>query len=247
MSSPRTVAFVTCAAHPDLTPDDRLAAAALPAHGVAVDAVCWDDAGVDWRRYGAVVVRSTWDYHVRLSAFLGWIDRLDALGAPLWNQADILRWNTDKHYLERFAGGPLRPPGTQFLTRGSQVDLAATLEQRGWSRAVIKPAVSADGHSTERTSLGTAVVDQPVLEAMVARGDVVLQELVAEIETEGELSLMFFSGVFSHAVRKRPRPGDFRVQGALAGRSPPPTRRWKRSMRREHCWRPTRPATCTRA
>ena len=90
----------------------------------------------------------------------------------------------------------------------------------------MKPAISADGFSTERTSRDRAPRDQAALDAMLARGDVVIQPLVPEIRTNGEISLMFFGGVFSHAVSKRPQAGEFRVQERLGGQiartDPPP-------------------------
>ena len=51
--------------------------------GVRADAVCWDDPAADWLAYGAVVLRSTWDYHHRVAEFHAWIDRLEAMGARL--------------------------------------------------------------------------------------------------------------------------------------------------------------------
>ena len=82
-----TVAFVTYSGVPDLTADDRLAVDALATLGVGTDAVSWDDPNVDWQRYDAVVLRSTWDYYLRLAEFVAWIDRLEALGAPVVESA----------------------------------------------------------------------------------------------------------------------------------------------------------------
>jgi glutathione synthase/RimK-type ligase-like ATP-grasp enzyme len=216
-SGPR-VAFVTYRGLPELNDDDRRAATAVADLGLRVDAVCWDDPDVQWLAYAAVVVRTTWDYHHRAGEFHAWIDRLDALGARLWNPPRILRWNTDKRYLTRVEHPYLRPPPTAILYRGSAVDLRRLLESRGWDESVIKPTISADGFSTERTSLDRALSDQPLLGAMLARGDVLIQPLVPEIRTAGEISMMFFGGAFSHAVIKQPQTGEFRVQERLGGR-----------------------------
>jgi glutathione synthase/RimK-type ligase-like ATP-grasp enzyme len=220
-----TVAFVTHRGLPDLTADDRLAAAALVSLGLRTDAVCWDDPAVDWLAYGAVVLRSTWDYHHRVAEFRAWIDRMDALGTRLWNPSRILRWNTDKRYLARLSHPHLSPPPTEILERASTANLRALIEAHGWDEAVMKPAISADGFSTERTSRARAGSDQAVLDTMLARGDVIIQRLVPEIRSHGEISMMFFSGVFSHAVSKRPKAGEFRVQERLGGmitRTDPP-------------------------
>jgi glutathione synthase/RimK-type ligase-like ATP-grasp enzyme len=226
LNSDAAVAFVTYQGLPDLNADDRRAADALARLGLRTDAVRWDDPAVDWLGYGAVVLRSTWDYYRRVAEFHAWIDRMEAIGARLWNPPPVLRWNTDKRYLARMSDPHLSPPPTVILDRGSAVDLRALLEARGLDEAVMKPAISADGFSTERTSLAEAASNQAALETMLARGDVVMQPLVPEIRTGGEISMMFFGGIFSHAVSKRPQAGEFRVQERLGGkiaRTDPPS------------------------
>ena len=121
MSSEPRIAFVTYRDLPDLNADDRLAAAALLRLGLRTEAVCWDDPDVDWLAYRAVVLRSTWDYHHRLVEFHDWIDRMQQIGAALWNPPYVLRWNTDKRYLARLAHPHLSPPPTEILDRKSVV------------------------------------------------------------------------------------------------------------------------------
>ena len=226
MNSEARVAFVTYRDLPGLSADDRRAAAALEALGTRVDAVCWDDPDVDWLGYGAVVLRSTWDYHHRAAEFHAWIDRMETSGARLWNPPAMLRWNTDKRYLTRLSQPHLSPPPTLVVERGAAVDLRAVLDAHGWDEAVLKPVISADGFSTERASRAEVASVQPMLDELIARGDVVIQQLVPEVRTNGEISLMFFGGVFSHAVSKRPKTGEFRVQerfgGMIARTDPPP-------------------------
>jgi glutathione synthase/RimK-type ligase-like ATP-grasp enzyme len=217
LSSAPIVAFVTWSGRSDLAADDRLAASALADLGVRTDAVCWDDPRADWLRYDAVVLRSTWDYHHRVAEFRAWIDRMEMLGARVWNRPDTLRWNMDKRYLSDLSCPHLAPPPTAFFAQGSRMDLAAFLDARGWDEAVMKPTISADGFATERTSRALAAADQAAVDAMIARSDVMIQRLVPEIRTNGELSLMFFGGSFSHAVRKQPQSGEFRVQERLGG------------------------------
>jgi glutathione synthase/RimK-type ligase-like ATP-grasp enzyme len=218
LSSAARIAFVTYEGLPELNADDRRAAVALEDLGLRAEAVRWDDPRVDWLGYGAVVLRSTWDYHRRIDEFHAWIDRMEAIGTRLWNPPRVLRWNADKRYLARIAHPSLAPPPTAMLERGSVVNLPALLRERGWSEAVLKPAISADGFSTEGTSLDRAASDQGVLDDMLGRGDVIVQRLVPEIRTNGEISMMFFSSVFSHAVSKRPQAGEFRVQERLGGK-----------------------------
>ena len=102
--------------------------------------MCWDDADVDWLRYGAVVLRSTWDYHHRIAEFTrGWIDRLEAIGARLWNPPRILRWNTDKRYLARLSHPRPQPAADRASSiAGRRGASQALLEAHGWDEAVIE-------------------------------------------------------------------------------------------------------------
>jgi hypothetical protein len=215
VDSPRA-ALATCAERPELTRDDTLLARALQRRGVATVPRPWD-ATVDWGGFSAVVLRSTWDYHLRIDAFHSWLDRLDASRVPVLNPTRIVRWNSHKGYLRdlRDRGVPILP--TLWLGRGEQRTLENVLDETGWSEAVVKPAVSASAHDTWRTSRARADQDQAAFDAQLLAGDVLVQELAPEIASEGEWSLVFFGPVWSHAVLKRPAPGDFRVQEELGG------------------------------
>jgi glutathione synthase/RimK-type ligase-like ATP-grasp enzyme len=215
-TTPERAAFVTWRGLPALSADDRLAAAALERHGVAVEAVSWDDPAVDWVGYSAVVVRSTWDYHRRPLEFQRWIERLEHSGAPLWNPPALLRWNLDKRYLGELAQLGIAVVPTRTVRRGSGATLAGTLDEAGWGEVVVKPAISASAHETWRSSPTRARSDARRFSALLESGDVLVQPYQPAIE-EGEWSLCFFGGRFSHAVLKRPRPGEFRVQAELGG------------------------------
>lgn len=199
------IALVTCARIPELTDDDRLLATALGELGVETRAVVWDDPSVDWAAFDAVVIRSTWDYHRRIDEFLAWLDRLDACGANVWNPVPVLRWNTNKSYLRDL--DVARVP-TVFVPAGG--DTSVAMQANGWRRAVVKPAVSA-------TAFETYVVE----EGGVAVRDVLVQPFLEEVVRDGEWSLLFLGGAFSHAVLKRAGAGDFRVQSDFGGTAEP--------------------------
>ena len=215
----KTVALVTYAAFPDLAPDDRLLRDVLLRRGIGAQAVVWDNRDARWGGFDAIVIRSTWDYHLRHAEFLGWIDRIASSGAQVWNPPAVLRWNADKTYLRDLAsrGAPVVP--TQWVEPGAKVSLTELLTYQGWDRAVMKPAISASAHETWRVTLGRDRADEAKFRSLVARGRVLVQPYVREVETEGEWSLIFLGGRFSHAVVKQPAPGDFRVQVELGGRA----------------------------
>ena len=211
------IAFVTHARLPGLSADDLLAVEELRRRGVEVEPTVWDDPAVRWSAYDRVVIRSCWDYHRRLDEFLGWLDRMERERISLWNPAAVVRGNVDKAYLVDLAAAGLSVVPTVRLERGSAVDLAALLEERGWSEAVVKPSVSASAFRTGRIGRGAAAPAQGELNELLASSGALIQPFLAEIQTGGEWSLVFLGGEYSHAVRKRPRTGDFRVQQELGG------------------------------
>ena len=219
------VALATSRDVPDLTADDRRLAAALRRRGARAEAAVWDDAAVDWPRFDRVVIRSCWDYHLAPERFLAWVAAREADGTSLWNPPALLRGNVHKSYLERLAADGAAVVPTRWLRRGAAAALADVLAAEGWSEAVVKPAVSASAFRTFVVGRGAARQRQRDLDALLAERDVLVQPLVAEVVSGGEWSLVFLPDGFSHAVLKRPRAGDFRVQsefGASTAAAPPP-------------------------
>ena len=212
------VALATCEAVPELVPDDRLLIPALQALGIGARPAVWDDRSVSWREYDAVVIRSCWDYHLKVDRFEAWTRGLEAEGIPLWNPPAILRWNARKTYLRELAGRGVTIVPTRFLEGPHGPTLDEVLDEAGWSEAVVKPVVSASAHETWRARRGRPA-DAERFAALVARMPVMVQPFVEEIAREGEWSLCFFGERFSHAVLKRPRAGDFRVQAEHGGRA----------------------------
>jgi len=220
------IAFATFAKLPELTLDDQIAVAALATRGVEAVPLIWDDPEVAWADFDAVLLRSTWDYHHKVDSFTAWLDRLDALGVPLWNPPDIVRWNMDKFYLSDLLELGFAVTPSVWLPRGAQVQLAALLDEKGWADVVVKPTISAAADNTQRVMRGALDGAQADLEKLLSASGVVVQPLMKAVQTQGEWSLMFFGKQYSHAVLKKPAVGDFRVQehlgGSLAAGEPPP-------------------------
>ena len=212
------IALATYAKLPTLNDDDRLLVPALAALGVTAVPAVWDSSDVCWDELQGVLIRSSWDYHLRAPEFLAWIARLERAGVTVWNPGDLLRWNHHKRYLRDLAaGGGVATVPTRWLARGDEVDLPTLLADAGWREAVVKPAVSASAFGTWRTSTASASGDQARLDQMLSAGDVMVQPLLPEVSDAGEWSLLFLGRRFSHAVLKRPAPGDYRVQWEFGG------------------------------
>ena len=213
------LAFATCRRLPELAADDRLAAEALRRRGAVVDPLLWDAPHVDGAGFDAVIVRSVWDYHLRPVEFLGWVETLERTRTLLLNPPAVLRWNHHKSYLRDLAARGVATVPTVWLERGAEADLGGLLADRGWAEAVVKPAISASAHETWLTSRSRFGTDEGRLRGLLLAGDALVQPMVPEVRSRGEWSLIFLGGEFSHAMLKRPRDGDFRVQEELGGRA----------------------------
>lgn len=212
-----SIAFVTYRELPHLTSEDQWLCSSLQREDVQTHAVIWNDPNVGWNSYDAVVVRSCWDYHLHPTAFSAWLTTLERLQVPLWNPVSILRWNLHKRYLRDLQAQGVAIPPTCWLERGSHADLGMLFADYGWEEAVIKPAISATAYQTWRTTRAQAKHDQPHFAACVQQADMLVQQFMEPVVTDGEWSLIFFQKQYSHTVRKKAKAGDFRVQDDFGG------------------------------
>jgi glutathione synthase/RimK-type ligase-like ATP-grasp enzyme len=221
------VALVTCEALPSLYADEQELPARFSDAGVDAAPVVWSDAGAAWSRYDAVVLRSTWDYFQRIDEFTRWLDRLEHDGVRLYNPVPLVRWNFDKRYLAELQTRGVRIAPALFFDAGARVDLPSLLRDHGWAEAIVKPAVSGGAYRTHRFVAADAANVQRELDEILRTTGALVQPFLEEIARDGEWSVFFFDGVFSHAVIKQPAAGDFRVQAQFGGThrpaEPPPS------------------------
>lgn len=216
---PTTIALATCREYPTLLTDDLPVVAGLSAAGVRAEAALWDGEA-DWGRYDAVLLRSVWDYYRHAAAFSAWLDRLDRLGVPCWNPTHLVRWNLDKRYLRDLEACGVATVPTLWLDRTlapAPAEAVARILDTGWAEVVVKPTVSAGAWNTLRLGREQVAEQAEHLAALRVASGLMVQPFLPEVVSQGEHSLLFFDGVFSHAVLKRPRVGDFRVQWTHGG------------------------------
>jgi glutathione synthase/RimK-type ligase-like ATP-grasp enzyme len=221
-----SVALATSRDLRDLWAGDRLFLEELRRRDVHAEPVIWDDDSAEWSAWDCVVIRSCWDYHLKVDRFRAWIDRLEGMRVPLINPPDVLRWNIHKGYLLEVARAGARIPPTRIVAQGDRRPLGVIVRDAGWTASVIKPAISASGQSTRLIDRDPTTDDERAYAEMVAAGDVLLQAYVPEVRTHGEGSFVFFEGRYSHAVLKVAAPGEFRVHiewgGTVEDVPPPP-------------------------
>ena len=189
-------------------------AEALKAAGLSVEPRPWTDVG-DLAGIDAVLPLVAWGYHLRFAEWLALLDRMEQPGAPsMLNPPALLRWNSDKSYLAGLASAGVPTVASRTV---DALDQSALDEARAafGDELVVKPLVSASADDTFRIGPNDPI---PV---SVRGKRMLVQPFMPSIASQGEYSLMLFGGTFSHAIVKRPRPGDFRVQPHLGGSEAP--------------------------
>jgi glutathione synthase/RimK-type ligase-like ATP-grasp enzyme len=177
--------------------------------GLEVEARDWAEAR-DLAGFDLVLPLLVWGYPFAPRQWAAAIDRWEGEGVRLRNPASVLRWNADKIYLERLAGRGAPVVPTRHYDRLSETLLEEAALAFGTDRLVAKPRISSSAWQTIRWSPGSPLAGGPEGAAMV-------QPYLPEIERSGEVSMIYFGGDFSHAISKRPQPGDFRVQPEFDG------------------------------
>jgi glutathione synthase/RimK-type ligase-like ATP-grasp enzyme len=207
------IALVTAAVMPKPDPESGLVIDALRDLGLAAEMRVWD-APYDWARAPLVVSRTPWDYFGRPAQFLAWAEAVAAC-TTLVNPLAVLSWNAHKSYLVDLdrRGVPVVP--TAVVAHGAgEPERAGAL--RCFEEVVIKPAISGGARGALRTSAGHEEAAAHV-RSLSAVGDVLVQPFMSAVQERGESSLIYFDGTFSHAVRKLPAEGDFRVHEHYGG------------------------------
>jgi glutathione synthase/RimK-type ligase-like ATP-grasp enzyme len=198
----------------------ELILAAGAERGIAFDVVAWDEPGLETRGYDAAVIRTTWDYHERPEQFVSTLESFARSGLPVFNSPDVVRWNMRKTYLKELGPSAIE---TIWADKADAVTIAQAFDTLGAAEIVVKPQVGAGSIRTVRLKKNAwsdaDLIDAPLGEAMI-------QPYLQTIETEGERSLFWFGGKYSHAIRKVPHNGSWLAnipgQTKFVAEIPPP-------------------------
>ncbi len=209
MRSRAQVFLATCADSPSGGADTARLASRLRDMGLGVSVAAWDDPGIPWDDASLVVIRSVWDYHLARGRFLRWARAIPSIQNPY----RVVEWNTDKRYLLDLAVRvPVIP--TRVLADPAWAQVERALDDLDVEEGVVKPAVGLDGRGVRRVQRGTP-------DERGRTGHWLVQPLLPEAASEGEISLVFIEGVHIHSVLRRPPRHDSRAQERLGGRVEP--------------------------
>ena len=177
--------------------------------GVTIEPVFWQDDGTDWSRFSAVLPLLAWNYPQATETFLKRLDEIEAAGTSLFNDGDVIRANMDKGYLAELARRGAPVPSTLAVEACSPEVILASFDTLNADEIIIKPRIGAGAWRQARLKRGEPVPSADVLPPAAA----LIQPFLPAVTEEGELSLLYFGGRFSHALIKRPKAGDYRTQG----------------------------------
>jgi len=208
------IALVTASHMPKPDLDSGLLVEELARIGVHAAIMPWDDT-VQWADVPLVVVRTPWDYSRRFEAFMEWAGRVDR-ATRLLNPFPLVRWNGHKSYmLDLDAKGVPIVPTTLFRANDLRApERLSTITAA--SEIVVKPAIGAGANGAMKARKDDPALARHLAEILQSK-DALAQPFVPGVAESGEVSLVYFGGRYSHAIRKRPANGDFRVQDQHGG------------------------------
>lgn len=185
--------------------------------GWSVEKISWRKANVDWNKFNAVIVRSTWDYQTDHLKFLKVLEEIDQSNAHLENSLSILKWNMNKLYLRDLEQKEIPVPPTIWEKHFAAEESEKYFDLLNTDEIIIKPNISGNADDTFRLKRYDLKKFLPELKYFFNNREFMVQSFMSNIIDEGEYSLFNFGGQFSHAILKKPKEKDFRVQEEHGG------------------------------
>ena len=213
----KNIALLTCKDLPELIESDRKLIPLFEKEGYKAEPVIWNDELIKWEKYDALIFRNIWDYFLYESEFDFWLEQIDKLNLMSFNPIKVIQKNKHKFYLKEMKDAGINIIPSVFIPKTSHFDLKDFISESSWNQIILKPAVSAGSYMTELFELKDVEKINNKIKTIAADREWILQEFMPEIQTEGELSFIFFNKSFSHSVIKKPKTGDFRIQSQFGG------------------------------
>ncbi|MET0570813.1 MAG: hypothetical protein ABWZ79_05270 [Pedobacter agri] len=162
--------------------------------GLHIEKVIWDDPDVNWEHFQLAVLKSPWDYFDRINEFHKWLDHLETKEVKLLNPIDVVRWNTNKHYLKEIEATGLAVTPSVFISKNDQFLLNDFFEQFNSKKLIVKPCVSGGAKNTFKVTDENVEEINNQLQVLVKEEDFIVQPFLSEIIENGEWSFIFFNG-----------------------------------------------------
>ncbi len=212
----KKIGFLTCSRFPDLYGQDQQLLEVFKSSGYAAFPIVWDDPNFDPEEWQCLIFRNTWDYFEKKGAFLDFMKRMAERNVLTFNPLSVIQKNLHKFYLQELEEAGVQIVPTLFVPAGSTADLVLLIPQ-SWKKVVVKPAFSAGAYETRTYDSDAFVQINDDYQELLKREDLLVQQFMEEILSQGEVSIVYFDKKFSHSVQKLPKAGDFRVQSLFGG------------------------------
>lgn len=196
--------------------EDYMLFHALERKGLKVHRTNWDNPNFDWTTTEYIIFRTIWDYFERYNEFSPWLEDV-CTKTKLINDKSLIYWNIDKHYLGDLSNAGVRIPNTEFIEIGDERTLSEIVQNLNWKEVILKPAISGGSRHTYRFEPKDASKHNKIHQELIASESMLIQEFQSQILTKGEVACMVYGGEYSHAILKRGKPGEFRVQDDFGG------------------------------
>lgn len=196
--------------------EDELVINALKEKNLSVVKKDWNDSIFDWETTRSILFRSTWDYFDKFELFKKWFNKTKNKCLMI-NSTETIEWNIDKHYLLDLQEHQIPIPNSEFIKRGSSIDLSLLMQKKNWNEIVVKPTISGAAKNTYRLKKEEIIQFGPTWEKLIYKEDFIVQEFQNNVISEGEVAMIVIGGKFTHAVLKKAKEGDFRVQDDFGG------------------------------
>lgn len=196
--------------------EDNFVIDALKRKDLKVIKTYWDNPYFDFKETKIVLLRTIWDYFYRFKEFSKWLIKTKEL-TKIINHPEIIYQNIDKHYLIDLKIEGINIPKTYFIDKGDKRSLSELHKDFSLNNSVLKPCVSGAGRHTYKLEADNLQEYENIYKQLISEEDIMLQEFQHNIYEKGEIAFMVFNGKFSHAVLKKAKKGDFRVQDDFGG------------------------------
>ncbi len=196
--------------------EDSLVQKSLEAKGLNVIRKDWACPNFNWESTQYAIFRTTWDYFDRFEEFFTWFEKTKKI-VQFINIPEIIYWNLDKHYLQDLEKMGLNIPPTHYIEKGEQQSLQNLFEKTKWQKAILKPAIAGAARETFLIDINDFKKFEGDFQRLITKEAMLFQEFQHQIQSKGEMSLMMIGGKYTHAVLKKAKSGDFRVQDDFGG------------------------------
>ncbi|MDP1678225.1 MAG: hypothetical protein Q8L88_15315 [Bacteroidota bacterium] len=196
--------------------EDELFRSALEKKGLRVHRIDWTNKEFDWSTTKSILFRAVWDYTQRFEGFLKFLDFVSTK-TLLINSLETILWNLDKHYLRDLQNRGINIPQTNYIEKGDATTLLNLHKDQNLTETILKPVISAGARHTYRLNSDNLAEHEPIFQELIANEAMMLQPFLHSIIVRGEITLIVIGGKYTHAILKKAKAGDFRVQDDFGG------------------------------